>query len=298
MLELLKSKPENLIKKRAKPFRRIGTEHVLQVDGVEISVWEVQGEKPPLIFVHGNSACKEVFHHQVSAFAKNGHAIAAIDLPGHGASANAVMPETQYTIPGYALIIKKVLDKLSLSRPLLIGWSLGGHIAIEMIGRGFDAAGALIVGTPPAGPGMADFEHALLPSPFMSVTMNEHASEDDIRLYTQNLYGALDPIPELFFDAGLRTDGRARRIMGAHWAQGEEGCHQRTVAAGTDRPICLVHGMDDPFISYNYLKSVEWRSLWSGKFFELEGVGHAAFIEAPNKFNEILSAFSKGVFEL
>lgn len=277
--------------------RRLGIHQYLEIDRLAISTWRVEGGDRWIVFIHGNSACKEVFAPQIEALANSGYSLLAIDLPGHGGSEDAIDPASQYTIPGYALLFRRLLAHLGVQAPLLVGWSLGGHIALEMIGRGFDIAAAMIVGTAPAGPGSQDLEAALLPSPFVSVTTRSDASEDEIKRYTENLYGSLNPIPKLLIEAGLRTDGHARERMGAHWIQGDEGCHQKTVAAGTSQPICVVHGMDDPFISHAYLKSIVWRNLWRGSVHELDGIGHCAFLEAPDRLTEILAEFSKDVFD-
>jgi pimeloyl-ACP methyl ester carboxylesterase len=297
MINLFNAASSQNIRKAARRFHTTGNAGELLVDGVNIAYWRAGAGEKSLVFVHGNSACKEVFHQQVKSFADSGYSVLAIDLPGHGASSNAVNPEAQYTIPGYALLIKRVLDRLGIHRPIIVGWSLGGHIALEMAGRGYDLAGVLIVGTPPAGPGLTDMAEAFLPSPVASVTMREDAPDKEVRAYAENLYGVLDPIADVFINAALRTEGRARRIMGENWGGGEEGCHQRTVAAGWRQPICVVHGADDPFISYQYLQEVEWRNLWRDEIIVFEDCGHAAFIEHPDRFNSVLKKFIADEFQ-
>ena len=277
-------------------FRREGTAEALTIDGVRLQYWR-RGDGPKtIVFVHGNSACKEVFAPQFAELADAGVTLLAFDLPGHGGSSNAAQPQQQYTIPGYARLLKRAIDALSIDRPLIVGWSLGGHIALEMAGRGFPLAGALIAGTPPLGPGLDDFAVAMKLTDAGAVTTKADASAAEIRAYVKSLYGTLDPIPDLFFSTALRTDGEARAIMAQHWLAGVGMCNQRSVAETWEPPLCVVHGLDDPFISYDYLKAMSWRNLWAGKIFEFSGIGHAPFLEAPAAFNRILSDFMREAF--
>lgn len=85
--------------------------------------------------------------------------------------------------------------------------------------------------------------------------------------------------------------------MGAHWASGEEGCHQKTVAAGWQNPICVIHGDRDVFASQEFIQNVKWGHLWRGKVHVMKDVGHAPFVEAPDKFNAVLLDFAQDVFE-
>ena len=115
----------------------------------------------------------------------------------------------------------------------------------------------------------------------------------DLRLYARHLYGSLDPTPELFVHAALRTDGRARRIMGEHWSGASEGYRQRRVVAESARPIGVVHGMADPFICHAYLRGVMWGRLWGGDILRLDGIGHTAFLEAPDCLKRFLLDFAR-----
>lgn len=287
--------PEQLERMGAE-LRSVGEVGRIEVDGVDVSYWQAgQGDRN-VVFVHGNSGAKEVFYKQFEAFHDAGYALLAVDLPGHGASANAVAPETQYTIPGYALITKRVIDALGVKDPVLVGWSLGGHIVLEMAGRGFSPKALLTVGTPPAGPGGESMQAAFLPKAFESATVHGDASREEMEAFVKDAYGPLDPVPPFLVEAAVRTDGQARAIMGEHWVSGVEGCDQLVVAAGWDQPICVVHGVKDPFVSLDYIKQATWRNLWRKEIIEMPHCGHAPFLEDPAGFNATLRAFLADVF--
>ncbi len=83
-----------------------------------------------VLFIHGNSASGGAFERQMTDqnFAQR---MIAIDLPGHGQSENAQNPEKTYSFGGYGNTLIEFLDSLKLSNVVIVGWSLGGHIAIR-----------------------------------------------------------------------------------------------------------------------------------------------------------------------
>lgn len=295
MLNLFNTGRSNAAK-AARSLRAVGEIGRMPVNGLEVEYWRYRRGPRTIVFLHGNSAGKEVFHRQFDAFAKKDYSLLAIDLPGHGGSSDSKSPEADYCFPAFALLIKRLLAGLGITSPLLVGWSLGGHVVIEMAGRGFDLAGAMIFGTPPVGPGFADFEKAFLPSEAMAVTLKEAPTAQELNRYVKGLYGSLEDVPDAFIKLAERMDGAVRSHMGAHWAKGDEGCHQKTIVAGWEKPLCVLHGEMDEFVSGDYLGALAWRNLWSGEIIRLPTAGHAPFVETPDRFNELLSAFAGDVF--
>ena len=51
------------------------------------------------------------------------------DLPGSGHSSP---PPHEYTIAGFAAALWKLMDHLEIQRPNIVGFSLGGAVALEM----------------------------------------------------------------------------------------------------------------------------------------------------------------------
>lgn len=74
----------------------------------------------------------------------------ALDLPGHGGSASGRNPDA-YRLPGYASLLAGLVTELDADDAVLVGWSLGGHIALEAAERLPEAAGFVLFGTPPVG---------------------------------------------------------------------------------------------------------------------------------------------------
>src|SRR6266581_2787423 len=96
--------------------------------GQEIAFLESPGTGRAIILVHGNSSSSATWRHVMRGQVGQRYRCLALDLPGHGQSAPAADHST-YSLPGYASILAQFTDALSADHPVVVGWSLGGHIA-------------------------------------------------------------------------------------------------------------------------------------------------------------------------
>ena len=113
-----------------------------------IAVHELQGQGPAVVLIHGNSCSSRAFSRQLDGALGRRFRLVAIDLPGHGASEDAKDPSS-YSLPGHARAVRSVVEALGLGEARFVGWSLGGHIALEMAPDLPKARGFLIFGAPP-----------------------------------------------------------------------------------------------------------------------------------------------------
>ncbi|MEE9328748.1 MAG: alpha/beta hydrolase [Parvularculaceae bacterium] len=267
----------------------------IEIDGLKLE-YQRQGTKDPtIVFLHGNSACKEVFYKQFEALNNDRFSLLAIDLPGHGGSSNALDPEQTYTIPSYAQTIDKAIKALGVKDYIVVGWSLGGQIALEMAGCNMDLKGMMIFGSPPAGPGLEKVQQGFVPTAFEIIADDTASPEAKMEAWLGAVYATLDPIPDNFRAAFIRTDPNARDRMLQHWLSAESGHDQLETATHWKKPICVVHGNLEAFVSLDYLKQTKWRNLWGGQIFELPKAGHATFVEDPHGFNAVLQKFAADV---
>lgn len=287
----MKASGTELSADNAASLRRVGEERVKEIDGVSLCYWELPRGPHYLVLLHGNSLCKEAFYHQFEGLAESDWSLLAIDLPGHGASADASDADRQYTIPGYADLVWKLLDALEIERPAVLGWSLGGNIALELAGRDADISGIMLVGTPPVGPGTQHFADAFQEKALTSPAMQGDAPAEAMLEFLEDAVGPLDPMPACFADAAIRADGRAREIMGAHWAAGTEGYDQMSVIAQWHAPIACMIGAEDALARIDFLENAHWRNLWNDQLCVLPGCGHAPFLHDPDRFNTLLHSF-------
>ena len=89
--------------------------------------WEAG--QPLLVFVHGAGGAQNVWINQSRAIAHGGWNVAALDLPGHGASED--LPEIE-SVEDYAAWVGRFITALSAGRVVLVGHSMGAGIALTL----------------------------------------------------------------------------------------------------------------------------------------------------------------------
>src|ERR1700730_8339028 len=105
----------------------------------------------PVLLIHGNSCCRSVFRHQLQGPLAAEYRLIASDLPVPGQSSKPADPGRSYTTLGFADAAIEVLGQLGVAEAVVFGWSLGGHIGIEMMSRFPGLRGLIITGAPPVG---------------------------------------------------------------------------------------------------------------------------------------------------
>ena len=262
----------------------------IQTSHGEIAFRETDGTGTTVLLVHGNSSSGAVFRNQMTGPLGARYRIIAPDLPGHGASSDAIDPKRSYSMEGYADAMTEVLGLLGVERAIVFGWSLGGHIGLEMIDRFPGMLGLMITGTPPVSP--AEVGLGFKPSEHMGLAGQEIFSDADVEAYARSTCG--EPFESFLLDTVARTDGRARRMMFESFAAGT-GRDQSAIVAGKTPPIAVLNGLDEPFVNTDFVARVAYSSLWEGKTHELENSGHAPFWDAPDRFDPIFARFLASV---
>lgn len=243
----------------------------------------------PVLLIHGNSFCRGVFRNQMQGQIAKNHRFIAFDLPGHGQSSNAPDPTRSYTRPGLGDAAIELLDKLGVAEAIVFGWSLGGHIGIEMIPRFPGMRGLLISGAPPVSHNqMAQGFNA---SPHRGVAAKEW-SEADIDAFVKGIFG--ESAEAFLRDAVARADGRFRKRHFEAAREGE-GVDSRLVVESSAVPLAVVNGGADPFVNLDYFDTVAYANLWEGRCHRLSGLGHAPFWEAPGNFDPVLERFLQDI---
>ncbi|KAJ5355091.1 alpha/beta-hydrolase [Penicillium cataractarum] len=263
---------------------------------------------PTLLLIHGNSSCTRIWHPLLTTTPlTRTHRILALDLPGHGNSENASTPEETYTMQGYAECILTILADLGISQVSVLGWSLGGHIAIEMLSLirsnptpKLKVNGIMLVGTPPSHtPDQVMLAFSKTPpSPALPLASKDTLTAEEVRIYATATSGP--PYESWQIDAVGRTEGVARANMFTSFAAGQGvdqvGVVEAEALRGGDGVVfAVVNGTADPFINLDYLDGLGWGRLVGGECVRMEGLGHAPFWEDSERFFPYLVEFLGGV---
>ena len=86
---------------------------------------------PCVVFIHGALNDHSVWTLLARWFAHHGHAVLALDLPGHGRSAGPPLADAQ----ALADWVLALLDAAGVRKAALVGHSMGSLIALEAAGR-------------------------------------------------------------------------------------------------------------------------------------------------------------------
>lgn len=252
----------------------------------DLAVEECGQSGTPVVFIHGNSSSREVFRHQLEGRFSKHYRLIAFDLPGHGQSGNAIDPVRTYTRPGLADAAVELLERLGATEAVVFGWSLGGHIGIEMLHRLPELRGLMISGTPPVG--RNNMVQGFVGTPHAGVAGRQDLSEEDMEAFATDMLGK--PVQPFLRDAIARTDTRFRKLL-FEAARAGAGVDQRSTVETSRIPLAVVNGAADRLVNLDYVDSLAYANLWEGRTHRLEGLGHAAFWQGPNVFNPILERF-------
>jgi pimeloyl-ACP methyl ester carboxylesterase len=112
----------------------------LQVDGLSVR-YQVGGQGPQVLLLHGWGGAIESFAPVLDDLQRS-YTVAAFDLPGFGKSS---LPPSTWGSADYAHLTLKVMDRLKLDRPHVIGHSFGGQVSIQLAATSPDRVGKLVL---------------------------------------------------------------------------------------------------------------------------------------------------------
>lgn len=110
-------------------------------DGIQLS-FEIAGAgQPEFLFVHGLGGDRTHFAPQVDYFARKGRVLNA-ELRGHGESDK---PKQTYSIEGFAEDLVWLCTQQNIKKPVIVGQSMGGNMALEIAARYPDFPAAIVL---------------------------------------------------------------------------------------------------------------------------------------------------------
>src|SRR3954453_7786468 len=97
-------------------------------DGVVLAYEEAGRGDPPILLVHCWTCDHTFMAPQFRHFGAS-HRVISVDLRGHGESDK---PQQAYTVAGFADDLAWLCGQLGVERPVVVGHSMGGNVALEV----------------------------------------------------------------------------------------------------------------------------------------------------------------------
>jgi pimeloyl-ACP methyl ester carboxylesterase len=255
--------------------------------GVPLNVVEVGDPSlPAVLLIHGFRQSYLSWIYQFGSDLKTRCHIVAFDLRGHGNSGSPWAPEAYDQAQPWADDVNAVIKATGLTRPLVVGWSYGGNVAMDFARYHPDVpvAGYVLVSTTagfvrlPAPPPNAP------PRPTVSPNLQLNIAAVDAST------GFLFPTT---IDPRLRDQFRAAAMRVSPFV--DQAIARRASYDNLDllgalhAPVTFVFGGKDPIVGPALAQTLASR-LPQAKVVVFPTAGHGLFIEDPETFNALLDA--------
>jgi pimeloyl-ACP methyl ester carboxylesterase len=212
----------------------------------------------------------------------------AMDMPGHGGSDAAPEPERVFSARGLVSMITGVVSALHCTEPVLVGHSLGGHLAIEALPHLPGCGGVLIWGAPPLR-SVASMAEAFLPGGTADMVFKECLGEEDVKRFVRSCGDTGGELADEGVEWVKATQPAFRSSLGRSALRGEMG-DEVAIVESASCPVAIVHGAAESVVSLPYISSLAIPALWRGAVQVIPG-GHFCHREHPAVFNRIVGDF-------
>jgi len=238
---------------------------------------------PALLFVHGVGSTAAIWDRQLEAFAPVARC-AALELRGNGAQRIEPKPSA-ITREGYALDAIAALDSLGEDPVVLVGCSLGGVVAFEMMARVPERiAGLVLVGSFACYPNARAYVEKILAA---------LDAAGDMPTFARARAALLSLPPERERETVEQMSRKARPSYEAATRATWTGDY-RALLPEIAVPTLVVVGERDG-IAPRALSEEIASGIRGAQLIELPGAGHVANADAPDAFNALLASFLSGV---
>lgn len=242
--------------------------------------WREWGTGDPLVMLHGWSMSSLVFAEVAEPLAAHFRVLCP-DLPGHGGSASA----SETSLSAFAKILAEWASALKLPPVNLLGWSLGGQVAMQVAAeKSLPLRHLLLVASTPRFCQTVGWTHALPATQIKALDRNlarayEKTMGDFFRLQFSGEIMAKDRYRQILQFAvrssTLPDPDAARQLL-----QVLANSDQRYLLPGIDVPTQVLHGEIDQIIppaAGRFLAEM----IADATFESFAAVGHAPFFSRP-----------------
>ena len=264
--------------------------------GVKLHVREAGNpDGPPLLLIHGWSQHHLSWSKQFKGMLAERFRLIAPDLRGHGASDKPEGAHHYDCAAPWADDMRAVIRDLSLENPLLVGWSMGGWVAMDYLSIHGDAdiAGIALIGTSVMAPGSP--EVLAERSPAVKAEGMYSANQEVALTSTIAFLKACFAAPLSKQDLALMTGFNMLVPPAIRKASRLRQTDSEAALLATDRPVAVFWGEAEKVCSRTMFDATT-AALPEATTFTYPGAGHAPFWERPDAFDTDLASFADAAF--
>jgi non-heme chloroperoxidase len=269
-----------------------GPERIAGGGGLHLAIYEAGNPVgPPIVFIHGFTGSYLSWEHQFSGPLAGEFRLIAFDFRGHGASDKPLEAENYTDSALWAEDLAAVIRTKNLDRPVLVGWSYGGYVMADYVRAfGEEAIGGLVfvgavtkAGTEEAQSFLGEellevFGGVLSPD----VKTRIESTRAAVRLFTAQ------PVSrdafEVMLGSAMMVPPEVRLALLSRELDNDD------VLASIGVPTLVIHGDNDRVVRLSSAKHIA-EVVPGAIFHAYEGIGHAPFLEDPERFNRDLAEF-------
>ncbi|WP_456277889.1 2-succinyl-6-hydroxy-2,4-cyclohexadiene-1-carboxylate synthase [Bacillus sp. AK128] len=263
----------------------------ISLNGVTYS-YMLKGKGPALLLLHGFTGCKENWTFLIDRFSSS-YQVIALDLLGHGRTESPLLEE-RYSFDRVCHDIYQLLEQLSISDVHLIGYSMGGRVALAFSIMYPEKITSLLLES--SSPGLLTEEERLT-----RIAADESLAHDIMENGIEPFVKKWENIP-LFASQKKLPEETKRKIHGQRLHNVPIGLANSLKGMGTGRqlsywdklemlkmPVLLVCGeLDQKFCQIaNQMKIRIPQAI----ICQISQVGHAIHVEEPDLFVKIVDEF-------
>lgn len=245
-----------------------------------------EGDGPPVLLIHGFPLCNKMWAMQANALAKAGFRVIAPDLRGFGRSTAGDVP---FSMDFFADDIVSLMNHLGIEKAVIGGMSMGGYILLSLLDRYMDRlSAAVFIVTRSAADNEAEKERrTALANAVISGQSNVVAEAFEAVLFGPQVKS---DTPELICQVRQWMDMATTEALLGGLTGMRDRLNYQPKLSQFNIPALVIGGEQDICISPEFSKETA-AALPDSQIHILDGAGHMANMEAPDRFNDCLISF-------
>ncbi|WP_232319205.1 2-succinyl-6-hydroxy-2,4-cyclohexadiene-1-carboxylate synthase [Sporosarcina ureae] len=273
------------------------TTELLTIRGIETHIARYGDELlPPIVMLHGFTGSTATWQETIEQLVTDYHVV-AIDLIGHGKT-EAPETITRYKMEEQIKDLYEVLQKLEIEKPILLGYSMGGRVALGYTATYPEKVTSLVLES--SSPGLRTSEQRLA----RRTADNKLAD----KIEQQGMPEFVDfwqEIP-LFHTQKKLSESQRQAVRNERLCQRPTGLANSLRGIGTGSqpsywqtleqlslPVLLVTGSEDE--KFETIAQEMMKNLPNARHETIKNAGHAIHVEKPQQFATMIKSFLKTV---